>query len=210
MNRIITMAEWLYELLVLQALWIIYIFRGILIMGFFPATAAVYAITRNWIRKSEKLDTIKTFKEYYHEYFRNSNILGWSFLLISGIVMMNFLYIPYYSENALRIGMYGLLIFLGLILLSLWSFLFPVLVHFDIKRTRDYALAMVKTALYSPLGLILQLLLIGIYSMCIYLLPPLIIVFGVIPLALIQLGVTLNIFRESGNKTIKSMNSMSN
>lgn len=202
MKRFIGFAEWLWELLVLQGIWLLYILKGFILLGLFPSTTAVYAVVRTWIRKQTEESTVVLFRQYYKEHFRQANMLGWSFLVISAIIFINFMFIPMYGFDWLRVGMYGLLIFMSFIMLTLWVFLFPVLVHFEIKKSTSYALVMVKTALMAPSGLILQLLFSGVYTMLVYFLPPLIIVFGIIPLALIQMAVTLNIYRDNNSKII--------
>lgn len=208
MNRVLNAAEWLWEVLVLQGFWTLYILRGAVFLGFFPATAAVYAVVRRWQRKSTEENTAVLFKLYYSEHFKTANKLGWAFLVITAVIVMNFLFIPVYGYEWVRVGMYALLIFLVFIMLILWVFLFPVLVHFDIEKDIMYALVMLRTGLSSLSGVILQMLFCGIFIMAVYFLPPLLIVFGVIPLAILQLAVTFNIYRErqinvlydSGNK----------
>lgn len=49
MNRVLVFAEWLLELLKLHAYWIVYLFKGAIIFGVFPATAAMYGIVRQWL-----------------------------------------------------------------------------------------------------------------------------------------------------------------
>src|SRR5690625_7867515 len=91
--------ELLLEILKLHFLWIGYIFRGLVVAGLFPATAAVYAVVRHWQLKREARPTAVLFKQYYEDNFKTSNALGWMCFVIAGVIGVDFLYIANYAEK---------------------------------------------------------------------------------------------------------------
>ncbi|ADU30540.1 YesL family protein [Evansella cellulosilytica] len=201
MKKIFAFAEWLLELLKLHFYWIVFILRGAIILGLFPATAALYGVIRHWIRESDYEDQLQLFKRLYKENFKVANIYGWIFTAISGIIILNFLYIPLYSEDVVKITMYTVIIFFIIILTIFWLYLFPVIIHYRLP-IRDYFAAIIQVGISSPLAIIMQLMLLGIYSMLIYHLPPLIILFGIIPFALTQVAISNNIVNKIDSKSV--------
>ncbi|MBM7579653.1 YesL family protein [Jeotgalibacillus terrae] len=198
MEKINHATKWLWNLLILHALWIAFSLRGGILLGVFPSTSAVYAVVRDWQLKGGEVDMFRSFKRSYSSLFKTSNALGWTILVLTFISAINFLYIPIYSSEWLRLTMYAVLFFIMFILIILWMFLFPVLVHYQFTKKIAYSIEVVKTGFLSVWGLILQLLFTGLYLLTVYYLPPLMIVLGIIPLAILQTIVTLNIFRDKG------------
>lgn len=195
MERTLVFADWLLELLQLHFLWIVYIFRGWIVGGIFPSTAAVYAVIRHWLSKKEPQSLSKLFKQYYMENFKVANILGWTFLSVTFITVMNFLYLPYYP-GGLRMIMYSIIISFILIILVGWIYLFPIIVHYHLSIS-NYFIVIIKQGFTSILGTIMQLLFLGIYLYCVYTLPALLLLFGIVPFVLVQMAVNINIFQES-------------
>jgi|SRR5690625_393200 len=192
MSRAFIFAEWLLEILKLHFLWIGYTFRGLVVAGLFPATAAVYAVVRHWQLKREARPTAVLFKQYYKENFKTSNALGWMFFVITGIIVVNFLYIPNYPEK-MRLVMYGVIFFFAFLLAIAWIYVFPVIVHYDLSIPELFTVTL-RSGFISLSGLIMQLLFAGIIVMLIYKLPALFVLFGVVPLSLVQVAVSINVF----------------
>ncbi len=153
--------------------------------------------------KNEHEDLSKLYKRLYRENFKTANLLGWLFTVITAIVVYNFLFIPYYTE-LLRLVMYALVIFLTLPLIVCWLYLFPAIAHYQL-RINHYLLVFLKMGVVSIPAILMQLLLIGIYLGVVYYLPPLLILFGITPIAIVQTAIGYNMFQrmernESVNK----------
>ncbi|MBM7571260.1 YesL family protein [Aquibacillus albus] len=75
---------WFTRFAVLNILWFIFTVLGLVIAGFFPATVALLATTRQFINKNDP-PIFKTFWHYYKKEFITSNKLG-LILILAGIL----------------------------------------------------------------------------------------------------------------------------
>src|SRR5699024_4798911 len=124
MAKTIKITDWIFEIFNLHIQWIKYTFKGLIILGLFPSTAAVFAVIRYWLLKRETESLAKLFRQYYYDNYKVANVLGWFFLFISFIVLLNFFYIPYYTENFKKV-MYAIFVFMCIIFLFIYfSFYF--------------------------------------------------------------------------------------
>jgi uncharacterized membrane protein YesL len=73
--------EWITKLVYLQMLWLLFTMMGCVIGGIFPATSAVFTITRKWMDGEEK-PVFKLFWQIYKRDFLSANLLGYMLLLI--------------------------------------------------------------------------------------------------------------------------------
>ena len=123
--------EWMMKLAFVNFLWIIFSMLGIILFGFFPATAAMFVIVRKLLMGNMDIPVFKTFWESYKKEFIKSNLLG---LLVS--VFGYFLYVDLHllksSSGFIQLLYYpALLICLGFLLTI--CYVFPTYVHFDLK-----------------------------------------------------------------------------
>ncbi len=77
---------WITKFIYLNILWIIFSLLGIVVLGFFPATATMFGITRKWLLGEKDIPIFKTFFFLYKTNFIESNIIG-SLLLIFGAIL---------------------------------------------------------------------------------------------------------------------------
>src|SRR5690625_1115284 len=96
MFKTVKIMDWLYEILRVHFYWILYLLKGFIIVGIFPATAAVFAIFRQRLLKRELEPLDKLFRQYYKENFKVANIFGWLLMIVTLSVLVNFFYIPFY------------------------------------------------------------------------------------------------------------------
>ncbi|GAB2539926.1 YesL family protein [Gracilibacillus alcaliphilus] len=192
MNQKFIFAEWLLELFKLHVFWIGYLFRGGLFFGLFPATAAVYAIVRHWMLKRHPETLSFLFRKYYKENFVVSNKIGYLLTLLTGIITMNIIYIPIYHET-IRLIMYVILIFLSIIVLIVWIYFFPTIVHFNC-RVGDCLIFTFQFSMLSLNAFFLHVLLFGIFIIVIYAIPAVFLVFGIIPMVCTQMAVNNNLY----------------
>lgn len=192
MSKTAKITDLLYEILRLQFYWIIYIFRGGIVAGIFPSTAAVFAIIRSQLLKKEDESLSKLFRLFYCENFKVANILGGSFALVTGVIIINFFYIPYYPES-MRVSMYAIIVFMSFLLLIVWIYLFPTIVHFKLSISKLF-LVILKTGFSSLFGTIIQIIVLGLLSLFMFRFPVFIFMFGIIPFALVQMLVSIHLF----------------
>src|SRR5690625_7735775 len=82
MRTIYKFSEWVFNLAYLNLLWITFSILGILFIGFFPATFAMFAVVPLLLDK-EDVSIFKSFWIYFKKDLLQSNILGWGILIIS-------------------------------------------------------------------------------------------------------------------------------
>lgn len=122
---------WLSDMLQIQILWILFTVLGLGVVGFFPSTLAMFTMMRDRIYKDEKLNYPKRFYEEFKANIIRANILGYSLLAISVLLVvyfrMTFNIDNHFSTLFVFLG-YGLVILFGLLTL----YIFPVYAHFDL------------------------------------------------------------------------------
>jgi uncharacterized membrane protein YesL len=130
MKGILSVSEWIMRLMYVNILWIVFTLLGLVILGFFPATTAMFAVVRKWVMK-EELPVFKTFWTTYKSEFLRSNLLGllifvFGFFMYSNIKIVESTTVPLlklvYIPNVISILIYSLTLL----------YIFPVLVHFDV------------------------------------------------------------------------------
>lgn len=129
------------RLAAVNALWFLYTLKGLIVLGFFPATLSALKIFRKWRLGEFDLPIWKTFKQEYRTEFAKSNAIGW-ILTIAGIVLyLNYLAIQSVgSVSILSHVAFYLLIFFYLTLV-IWSF--PQLAHYDGKISHFFKNAVI-------------------------------------------------------------------
>jgi uncharacterized membrane protein YesL len=87
-NAVYTFCDWIARLAYINLLWILFTLGGFVVFGFFPATIAMLATLRQFIRKNHP-PVFQTFWQYYKKEFFNSNKLGLIIGVIGLILFMN-------------------------------------------------------------------------------------------------------------------------
>ncbi|MNZ86150.1 hypothetical protein D3C78_1049650 [compost metagenome] len=100
---------------------------------FFPATSALFSVTRKWVMGETDLSIIKVYFKGYKENYKQSMIGGIFYTLL--VVVMVFDYNVYMKqlENMQMIGII-ILIFLIIVFVSLFNF-FSMVAHYHMKTT---------------------------------------------------------------------------
>lgn len=186
---------WLWEILKLHFNWIIYTIKGAVVLGVFPSTAAVYAVARHWMINDDKDEISILFKKFYSENFKIANLLGWITLFFSMIIYLNWRILPLLDLPIIKVFMYGFVIFLTILIVLFWLYLFPTIVNYSL-RWFDYILVGINGAITNLSFTILQMVLIGIYVILAINYVPLIALFGICIIAVIQMYICTNIFEK--------------
>lgn len=138
-----TIATWIVRLVVLNLCGLLATLTGLVIFGFFPALASMYAVTRRWILKLDEEESF--FKYFWYTYksnFLKTNLIGWILLGAAFI-----LYIDFQFLQGLTGFFYVLMVFilftLAFLFLTVSLYTFPVYVHYDIKLLQTFKYALV-------------------------------------------------------------------
>lgn len=127
-SDIYRLLEKLTNFLLLNVLWII---MCISIITIFPATAAMFAVVRQWIRKEDS-GVFRNFFIYFKENFYQSFPLGIIWLLIAFLFYFN-INISLQMAGPIKVIMISLLSFLLLFFVMTSIFLFPIMVHYKMR-----------------------------------------------------------------------------
>ncbi|WP_062048944.1 YesL family protein [Bacillus sp. JCM 19034] len=113
----------------MNLIWIGFSAIGLFVVGFFPATIAMFAVVRKWVRGEQHNAVFRTFWSIYKQVFLKANLFGWVIALIGGVLYLNYRVIVAAGTDI------PIIVVLSYIIMVLLYFLFivtllPVSVHF--------------------------------------------------------------------------------
>ncbi len=149
----------------LNLLWII---MCLPIITIFPATAAMFAVVRQ--RKlNEDTGIFKNFFVYFKENFMQSFSLGIIWLAVAVMFYFNF-NIVLQMTGVLKIIMISSLLFIGLFVAMTTIYLFPVMVHYQVRWT-----ALLKNSLLFSISqlwvTVLCIVILGLTALISFIIP---------------------------------------
>src|SRR5690625_3094470 len=92
-SKIYNMLEWITKFAYVNLVWIILTLLGGVILGFYPATTAMFAIIRDWLRGRSDLPVLQTLWKYYKLDFLKSNLLGIFLNVLLALIAADIFYI---------------------------------------------------------------------------------------------------------------------
>ncbi|WP_027954774.1 YesL family protein [Halobacillus kuroshimensis] len=95
---------------------------------FFPATAALFAQAREWVRKDEEKGSRRSFWSYYKENYKTSAAAGTFLTILWGLLVADLYYFS--AVNQLLMNVF---LVLGILLFVYTINCFSVMVHYDMK-----------------------------------------------------------------------------
>src|SRR5699024_9178366 len=122
---IFDMGNWLFKLMYLHVLWVAFTLLGVIFLGFFPATAGVYTVTRKWVEGDPDVPIFRTFFDVYKSIFFQINGLGYFMAFVGALLIYYFLF--FYIFFCLCI-IYVLLFLFLIFIIFFFFFLFSVYV----------------------------------------------------------------------------------
>lgn len=149
-------AVWITRLAYLNILWILFSILGLFLLGFYPATVAMFAIERKWIRGNKELAIFKTFKEEFFKNFKQGNIIGHCFTLLAILIYINYQFVmvmDFWLADILQYVLFAV----AFLVCIIFIYIFPVFVHYQVTLIEAISFAFV-IALSSPLNTILILI----------------------------------------------------
>lgn len=197
MGSIYRLSEWISRLALVNLLWIAGSILGLILFGFFPATAALFAVCRKWVMGESEIPVFQTFWKAYKEEFMKSNILGVLVVLVGFVLYIDLYYLLQIGDNPLKwlfIPLTGISIIFGLLML----YVFPVMAHYDtnIKNVCKNSFIYVFT---SPILSLMTLLGCILIYMIQVRLPGMFIIFGGSVVALMLTASTHYVFKKHHN-----------
>ncbi|MBU7591162.1 YesL family protein [Metabacillus halosaccharovorans] len=146
-------SEWIMKLAYINVLWILFTLIGLIVFGFFPATASMLAVNRKLIMGEVDIPIFKTFLTSYKEEFLKCNVVGMAMVVVGYFLYLDLTLVR--EANGILSLLYFplLMIILGFILTSFY--VFPVIVHYDTKILQAIKNAFIIMLLH-PLSTILM------------------------------------------------------
>ncbi|UOQ86930.1 YesL family protein [Gracilibacillus salinarum] len=132
MGGILRIPEWILKFAYLTVLWVIFSMAGLIAFGVFPATAALMAIQRQWLKKDADVSVLTSFIHYYKKNFVRGNLVGYFWGIIAFTLYVYFQLIQLLDGLLYTFAFYGLTVIALLSLLTA-AYSFAVLVHFELR-----------------------------------------------------------------------------
>jgi uncharacterized membrane protein YesL len=169
MARVYQFCEWVMRLAYVNILWIVFTLAGLVLFGFMPATAAMFAVTRKWIMGQVHIPVFKTFWENYKKDFIKVNALGLFVAILGVILYLDLRFIGEIFEGFwYYVSFYGLISILLMYILVL-LYIFPVYVHYKLGFFSYIKYAFLIGISNPGLSILMVLGTAGVYVMLMFL-----------------------------------------
>lgn len=133
MKKVHWLAEGLWEVIKIQGLCYLFMLRGGILLGVFPAVASVYALIRQSLLHGSYQPMYSSMKKYFRENFKTANILGWILTIFTFLTHWNWHLLPQLTHDVIKMGLYGILVIFTLLILIAWIYFLPIIVHYKWK-----------------------------------------------------------------------------
>lgn len=163
-NGLYKVADLFLKLIYINLMWIVFTLVGCIILGFFPATAAMFTVLKR-MREEDMLSIFKTFWHAFKTEFLKANGLG-SILILAGLLLLINFKIVFFSELSGQFIISGGMFVFLLIFLVVCLYFFPVYVHLKVPFFQFF-----KTVLFvSFISPLTTLMMISVTAGILYLL----------------------------------------
>ncbi|THE12499.1 DUF624 domain-containing protein [Bacillus timonensis] len=126
-NRAYAATLWISKFAYINLLWLGFSLVGLIVLGFFPATMAMFAVVRKWLMGKTDVPVFHTFWSTYKAEFLKSNGLGLIIVIVGSLVILDLMFVK--NLSVIQIPIY---LFMFLVVLTL-LYVFPVFVHYELK-----------------------------------------------------------------------------
>lgn len=173
---ILKIPEWIVKFAYVNFLWFFFTAIGLVVVGLFPATMALFAIMRKWIMGETDIPTFKTFWFYYKRDFVKGNIVGFVLTTISFVLYFDYVLLEQSGGLLFKI-LFSLLLPTIFMFIFTICYCFSVFVHYEYKPLhviRNAFLVMIV----SPLSTVMMIAGMVILYFSLRNFPGLIVLFG--------------------------------
>lgn len=196
---------WAMRFAYVNILWIVFSIAGLLLFGFLPATAAMFAVVRKWVLKEDDIPIFATFWKAFRREFIKANVMGYILFAI-GYVLSIELHVLQEQENIVYLiasfGIVALLLIYGIVVL----YFFPIFVHFNLKAYHYFKWPFVIGVIHPILTICLAVFVLVVIYLTYTLIPALLIFFGGSITAYILMWGVSKTFPKYEQKTQELMN----
>lgn len=144
-SRIYQISVMITNYFLLNMLWILF---SLPLVTMFPATAAMFAVIRDWQRGNDE-GIFRAFFAHFKRNFLNAFLYQIAFSLFIIIFVLDFLLIDELGPFMAQL-VFILLISLGILVAFISMYIFPVMVHYDLKFFGMIKQSMLFSIMYFP------------------------------------------------------------
>jgi uncharacterized membrane protein YesL len=131
-NRAYGVTEWIAKFAYLNLLWIGFSLLGLIVLGVFPSTIAMFAVIRKWLMRETDIPIFRTFWTTYKAEWVRGNGLGLFMAAVGGLIVLNLVFIRNSGSAGISMIQIPLYLFMLAALMTMF-YLFPVYVHYELK-----------------------------------------------------------------------------
>lgn len=194
-----SLLEWIMWLTYVNLLWIGGLITGLGVLGFFPATAAMFTVMRELLREGSSVKNIfHSFASTYKNEFIKSNAVGFTMIGIGYVLYLDFLFIQNITGPLYYVLFTGL-ISVSIVYLITLLYIVPVYVHYKLPFFQYFRHA-VLIGIVSPFMTMLMIAGLIVLYFILSSVPGLIPFITTSSIALILMGCSLLLFRKLEQK----------
>ncbi|GAE32724.1 YesL family protein [Alkalihalobacillus hemicellulosilyticus] len=194
-SMIFKIANLIYTFTYLNILWFLFFLLGFGILGFMPATLALFSSIRGWLKEGNEV-TMKKYFYYFKTNFFKTNVLGIIFFIVFYIIYANIEFVPYFYPNEIHLYLYIIIGSVGVIAVLTFVNLFSIMAHFH-YCTFQYVKVAIGFVFYKPFQSLLQLIWIGAYFGMAIFFPTFFIVVGVSVISYVLMATNYSLFNRA-------------
>ncbi|GGA66668.1 YesL family protein [Ornithinibacillus halotolerans] len=153
--KLYDISSWIMKMMYLNLLWIVFSLLGLVVFGFFPATSAMFAVTRKWVLGEKEIPVFQTFWQAYKSGFIQMNIIGFVITIIGAILYLDLRFFQA-SEHVLLSFLAFFIIFALFIFFAVVLYIFPIYVHYKFN-TFEYIKKSIIIVIGKPLNAIMMI-----------------------------------------------------
>ncbi|WP_182200283.1 YesL family protein [Paraliobacillus salinarum] len=170
--------EWISRFAYVNGLWVLLTVAGLGVFGWAPATVAMFVVMRKWLMGEKDVSVFKMFWQAYKKHFIQANIFGLFYFGVGYILFFDLVYFKSQEGLIFQIMFYLFLMIFYVLIISLF-FVFPVFVHYDLKKRLQVIKYSMVIPLMRPLEVIGFLAVGAILGFLLILFPSVGILFGI-------------------------------
>ncbi|MFB5660407.1 YesL family protein [Alteribacillus sp. HJP-4] len=122
-----------FQLIVFHLLWFFLTLAGLFVLGFFPATAALFAVMREMIMEDEDEPNYKLFLKKFKSEFVMANVMGYVLVAAGIILYLDFRVLQLLENNFLQVTLASITFVVGVIYVLVLLYIFPIFSHFRLS-----------------------------------------------------------------------------
>jgi uncharacterized membrane protein YesL len=131
-NRAYAATEWISKFAYINILWIGFSLAGLIVLGFFPSTIAMFTIVRKWLKGETEIPIFRSFWTTWKSEFFRSNGLGLLVAAVVGLIVFNLVFVERTGNGFTSVIQLPIYLFMFAAIMTI-LYLFPVYVHFELK-----------------------------------------------------------------------------